>query len=47
MFAKYQTEKHPEILYINREDDAGDIGLRMAKESYHPKEILKKYNIIF
>ncbi|MDE5976136.1 MAG: phosphatidylglycerol lysyltransferase domain-containing protein, partial [Muribaculaceae bacterium] len=46
-FAKAMCEKHPEIAYINREDDAGDIGLRMAKESYHPVEILKKYNIIF
>ncbi|MBD5357967.1 MAG: DUF2156 domain-containing protein [Bacteroides sp.] len=47
LFAKEMTEKNPEILYINREDDAGDIGLRMAKESYHPKEILKKYNVVF
>lgn len=46
-FAKAMCEKYPEIQYINREDDAGDIGLRMAKESYHPREILKKYNIIF
>ena len=41
------TEKYPNIKYINREDDAGDMGLRMAKESYHPLEILKKYNIVF
>lgn len=47
IFAKAMTEKYPEIRYINREDDAGDIGLRMAKESYHPLTILKKYNIIF
>ena len=47
LFAKKITEENPEILYINREDDSGDIGLRMAKESYHPKEILKKYNILF
>ncbi len=40
-------EKYPEIRFINREDDAGDIGLRMAKESYHPIEILKKYNVSF
>lgn len=46
-FAKAMCEKYPEIKYINREDDAGDIGLRMAKESYHPVEILKKYNIVF
>ena len=47
VFAKAMSERHPEIKFINREDDAGDIGLRMAKESYHPKEILKKYNILF
>lgn len=38
---------HPEIKFVNREDDAGEIGLRMAKESYHPLKILAKYNIIF
>lgn len=47
IFAKAMTEKHPEIQFINREDDSGDLGLRMAKESYHPVEILKKYNIVF
>lgn len=44
-FARMMCEKHPEIVYINREDDSGDEGLRRAKESYHPIEILKKYNI--
>ena len=47
LFAKAMCEKYPEIRFINREDDSGDIGLRMAKESYHPVEILKKYNITF
>lgn len=47
LFAKEMVEKFPKIQFINREDDAGDIGLRMAKESYHPCEILKKYNIIY
>ena len=44
-YAALMRERHPEILYINREDDSGDEGLRKAKQSYHPIEILKKYNI--
>ncbi len=44
-FAALMTSRHPEIVYINREDDSGDEGLRRAKQSYHPVEILKKYNI--
>lgn len=46
-FAESVCARHPEVKYINREDDAGDEGLRKAKESYHPVEKLKKYNVIF
>ena len=46
-FAEAVTALHPEIKFINREDDAGDPGLRLAKQSYHPLYLLKKYNIKF
>ena len=32
-----------DVKFINREDDAGDMGLRTAKLAYHPAEMPKKY----
>ena len=47
LFAEAVCARFPEIRYINREDDAGDPGLRYAKQTYHPLYLLKKYNITF
>lgn len=44
-FAMMITERHQAVRYINREEDAGDEGLRRAKLSYQPAIILKKYDV--
>ena len=35
----------PAVLYINREEDMGDAGLRRAKQSWHPIRTVPKYTV--
>ena len=42
-FARYVREHHPEIEYLDREDDMGVPGLRKAKLSYYPDHLEENY----
>jgi len=41
-FARYLREKHPDIRFLDREDDMGIEGLRIAKERYFPHHMVEK-----
>ena len=42
-FARYLQAKHPNLLYLNREEDMGLEGLRKAKLSYYPHHMVEEY----
>lgn len=42
-FAGYLRQKHPELAFLNREDDMGIEGLRNAKLDYKPHHMVEKY----
>lgn len=42
-FARYLREKYPDIHFLNREEDMGIEGLRIAKERYFPHHLAAKY----
>lgn len=44
---EFATNAWEDVTYLNREEDMGHEGLRIAKESYHPEFMVKKYSAIF
>lgn len=42
---KFCSEVWNDTLYVNREQDLGDAGLRQAKESYYPEKFVEKFRI--
>lgn len=42
-FAAFIQKNHPQMIYVNREEDMGYEGLRKAKLSYHPAKMEEKF----
>ena len=45
MFVNDMLSEHPEITYVNREEDLGDPGLRQVKRAYNPIMMLNRYEV--
>ena len=45
-FARWVRAKHPNVRYLNREDDMGVEGLRKAKKSYYPDLMVEKHTAV-
>lgn len=45
-FARYLREKHPDLRFLDREEDMGLLPLRRAKESYKPHHMVEKYRVL-
>lgn len=43
MFVNDILSQHPEVTFVNREEDLGDPGLRQVKRAYNPIEMLHRY----
>ena len=46
MFVSDILAQHPEVIYVNREEDLGDPGLRQVKRAYNPVEMLHRNEFI-
>lgn len=46
-FVNLVLEKHPQVQYINREDDMGLDNIRTTKSSYRPEYLLEKYTAVW
>jgi len=46
-FARWVRRRHPEVRWLNREDDMGVEGLRKAKESYYPDQMVEKHSAVW
>ena len=47
LFCEEMLETYSRLVYVNRQDDAGDPGLRAAKESWRPVMMLPKFNVTY
>lgn len=47
LLCKEMKSLYPQLTYVNRQDNAGDEGLRTAKESWRPLRLLPKYNVTY
>ena len=45
-FVRYIRAIHPQVRWINREDDTGRPSLRQSKLSYHPDGMVEKYKVV-
>ena len=45
-FARYIRTIHPQVRWINREDDTGRPSLRQSKLSYRPEKMVEKYKVV-
>lgn len=46
-FIRQIREDHPEVKYINREDDMGLENMRQAKMSFYPEFLVEKYSAVW